>query len=75
MGTLYRDMSRISPAPTLKRETASLLANSIVVVAFFAALILLIDMPPAQALIGVALLVLLGARWLYVARRGDRVGD
>ncbi|WP_139979952.1 hypothetical protein [Nocardioides litoris] len=68
MGTLYKDMSRLAPAPTLRRETASLVANSIVVVAFFAVLIVAFDAPPAvNGAVGGALLAALVTRWAYVA--------
>jgi len=72
MGTLYRDMSRVSPAPTLRRETASLVANAALVVVFFSVVIALFDGSRVlNASIGAVVLLALLGRWVYVARRGD----
>lgn len=72
MGTLYKDMSRIGPAPTLRRETTSLLANVVVVTAFFAVVIFMLDGSQAlNASIGGVMVLALVARWVYAARRGD----
>lgn len=73
MGTLIQDMSRVGPAPTLRRETAVLVASTLFVLVFFGGLIAITDKSPVlYAAIAVALLVFQAGRWLVAAKRGDQ---
>lgn len=72
MGHLMQDMSRLAPAPTVRRETAVLVASTLFVVVFFGALIAVTDKSPVlYIIIAVGLLVFQLGRWVYALRRGD----
>lgn len=72
MGTLIQDMSRLTPAPTVRRETAVLVATTVFVLVVFGGLIAVTDKSPAlYAALGAALLVFGIGRWLYTVKRGD----
>lgn len=72
MGSLIQDMSRIGPAPTLRRESVVLAVSVTFVLIFFGALIAISDKSPVLylAIAGVLVVFQLG-RWIYAASRGD----
>lgn len=72
MATLLQDLSRIGPAPTLRRESAVLAVSTVFVVVFFGALIAISDRSPTLYLvIAAVLLAIQVGRWVYAASRGD----
>lgn len=72
MATLLQDLSRLGPAPTLRRESAVLAVSVVFVVLLFGALIAISDRSPTLYLViaGALLAIQLG-RWMYAASRGD----
>lgn len=72
MGQLLQDMSRLSPAPTVKRETLAMIASLAVILPAFAAILIFLDQnrPLNIALAGILLLWVLG-RWAFSLVRGD----
>jgi uncharacterized membrane protein (GlpM family) len=72
MGQLLQDMSRLRPAPTVKRETAVALVSLVLVIPFLAAVFLFLeDNRALNMTLGGALLLWVLGRWAVALARGD----
>lgn len=72
MGNILQDMSRVRPAPTVKRETSAMLASLALVIPFLAAVYVFLDgSRTLNAVLGGLLLLWILGRWAYVVVRGD----
>lgn len=73
MGTLLQDISRVGPAPTVKRETSALLLSLALAVPVLIAFYIVFDETRTLTLgLGGALILWLFGRWGFAAMRGDR---
>lgn len=72
MRTIFQDMSRVRPAPTVKRETAAMLVSLLLVIPFLAVVFIYLDETRVLNMtLGTGLLLWIFGRWAYVLVRGD----